>query len=340
MSGRRQGGIEIGRLGRLLDRIAGLRIVVVGDVILDRYWWGASERMSPEAPVPIVRVERESAALGGAGNVARNAVALGASCVLCAVVGEDDAGRELRDLAAAEGIDARLVVDPERPTTTKARIVARGQQMLRVDREVVTPIGRTARARVLEALAGTTDVLHGAILVDYAKGGLPRAFVRRLMAHFGAADVPVAVDPKHDPAGLRGAALVKPNRAEAVRLAGLADPDRVDSTGLLARLARRLPGADLCITDGARGMTIAAAGEPALHVPTAAREIFDVQGAGDTTMAALWLARLAGGSLLEAALVANAAAGVVVGKIGTASARADEVRERLPEIVDAFRESA
>lgn len=340
MSGRRQGGIDVARLGRLLDRIAGQRIVVVGDVILDRYWWGATERISPEAPVPVVRVERESAALGGAGNVARNAVALGASCMLCAVVGQDDAGRQIRDLAAAEGIDARLVVEPDRPTTTKARIVARGQQMLRVDREVVTPIGRTARARVLEALAPAADDLHGAILVDYAKGGLPRALVRRLMAHFGATDVPVAVDPKHDPGGLRGAALVKPNRVEAARLSGLADPERVDTAGLLARLAKRLPGTDLCITDGARGMTIAAAGEPARHVPTAAREIFDVQGAGDTTMAALWLARLAGGSLLEAALIANAAAGVVVGKIGTASARVEEVRERLPAIVDAFRESA
>jgi len=339
MSGR--GRIETGRLERLLARIEGLRVCVLGDVILDLYLWGASERISPEAPVPVVRVERETAALGGAANVARNAVALGATCTLAGVVGEDDAGRRVAALAAEEGIDpSGLVAEPDRPTTTKWRIVARGQQMLRVDRETGVAIGRRARTRVLAALDAAGAAPAGAILVDYGKGGLPASFARRLLSRFADAGVPVAVDPKHELGGFRGAALLKPNRTEAARLAGFADGGDRDAVAVLARLRRRLPGTDLVVTDGARGMTIAEAGLAApVHVPTASREVYDVQGAGDTTMAALWLARLAGGSLLESALVAHAAAGVGVGKIGTASARSDEVRQRLPEVVDAFRES-
>lgn len=341
MSGRRRGRIDVARLEALLARMAQQHVWVIGDVLLDAYLWGASERISPEAPVPVVRVERESFALGGAGNVARNVVALGAGCTLIGVVGDDGAGQRIAELAAAEGIASGLVIDPERPTTLKSRVVARGQQMLRIDRETESPIGTRARSEILAGLErGGSSKLRGAILADYGKGVLPRAFARALIGRFAKSDVPVAVDPKHELAGYRGAALVKPNRAEAARLVGAGDSGATDGLDLIDRLRARLPGSDLAITEGARGMTIAEAGDPPIHVPTARRDIFDVQGAGDTTMAAIWLARLAGGSLLESALIANAAAGVVVGKIGTASAHRDEVGGRLAEVVDAFRENA
>jgi rfaE bifunctional protein kinase chain/domain len=340
MSGRRQARIDVARLEALLTRMAQQHVLVIGDVLLDAYLWGASERISPEAPVPVVRVERESFALGGAGNVARNVVALGAGCTLIGVVGDDGAGARVTELAAAEGIESGVVIDPERPTTLKSRVVARGQQMLRIDREIALPIAARVRSEILSELGRASSKVDGAILADYGKGVLPRAFSRALMGRFAKSDVPVAVDPKQELAGYRGAALVKPNRAEAARLIGARDPGTADCMHLIDRLRVRLPGSDLAITEGARGMTIAEAGDRPIHVPTAARDIFDVQGAGDTTMAAIWLARLAGGSLLESALIANAAAGVVVGKIGTASAHRDEVGERLAGIVDAFRENA
>lgn len=340
MSGRRRGRIDVARLESLLVRMARQQVLVIGDVLLDAYLWGVSERISPEAPVPVVRVERESFALGGAGNVARNLVALGARCSLVGVVGDDAAGQRIAELALADGIEIDLVIDPARPTSAKSRVVARGQQMLRIDRETETPISSQTRAEILDGLERTSAKARGVVLVDYGKGMLPRAFSRSLIGRFTRAGIPVAVDPKHDLIGYRGAALVKPNRAEAARLVGAAETAIGDSLHLIDRLRARVPGADLAITEGAGGMTIAEAGEAPIHVPTAVREIFDVQGAGDTTMAALWLARLAGGSLLESALIANAAAGVVVGKIGTASAHREEVGERLSEIIDAFRENA
>jgi D-beta-D-heptose 7-phosphate kinase/D-beta-D-heptose 1-phosphate adenosyltransferase len=340
MAARQRGRIDVGRLEEVLDRIARQRVVVVGDVILDAYVWGSTERVSPEAPVPVVRVEHESAALGGAGNVAVSAAALGASCTLCGVIGDDEAGQQVRALARAAHLGTPgIVVESSRATTTKQRIVARGRQVLRIDRETDGEIGRGARARVLELLRKDAPDCDGAILVDYAKGCLPRAFAREIAALLGELGTSFAADPKHDLTGLRGAALVKPNRGEAIALAGLDAARGTEPERLIARLGRRLPDADWAITDGPRGMTVQEVGGAPVHIPTAAREVFDVQGAGDTTMAALWLARLAGGSLVESALLANAAAGVVVGKIGTASARADEVRERLPEVVDAFRES-
>jgi rfaE bifunctional protein kinase chain/domain len=323
--------LELRRLEKLLDGFRQVRLLVVGDVVLDEYLWGDVERVSPEAPVPVVHVRRESMVLGGAGNVVRNAVALGAACDFCAAIGDDRAGDRVLELLAELGVDGGGIVRvPDRPTTRKTRVVARSQQIVRFDRETSEAVGaRTARG-VLGAVAAALPRAHGVVLEDYGKGLLAPGLLRAAMRRFEAAGVPVSVDPKADLAAYRGASLVKPNLREMEALAGARIQTRDDLARAAERLRRRLGGAALAVTRGAAGMTLFGDDAPGVEVPTSPREVFDVQGAGDTAIAVLTLALRAGGSLVEAAVLANAAAGVVVAKIGTATASPDEIRERLP----------
>jgi len=323
--------LELRRLEKLLDGIRHVRLLVVGDVVLDEYLWGDVERVSPEAPVPVVHVRRESMVLGGAGNVVRNAVALGASCEFCAAVGEDRAGDRVLELLAELGVDhAGIVRVPDRPTTRKTRVVARSQQIVRFDRETSEAVPPRLARRLLAAVDAALPRAHGVVLEDYGKGLLAPPLLRAAMRRFEAVGVPVSVDPKADLAAYRGASLVKPNLREMEALAGARIQTRDELARAADRLRRRLGGAALAVTRGAAGMTLFGDDVQGLDVPTPPREVFDVQGAGDTAIAVLTLALRAGGSLLEAAVLANAAAGVVVGKIGTATASPDEVRERLP----------
>jgi len=323
--------LELRRLEKLLDGFRQVRLLVVGDVVLDEYLWGDVERVSPEAPVPVVHVRRESMVLGGAGNVVRNAVALGAACDFCAAIGDDRAGDRVLELLAELGVDGGGIVRvPDRPTTRKTRVVARSQQIVRFDRETSAAVGARAARGVLAAVAAALPRAHGVVLEDYGKGLLAPGLLRAAMRRFEAAGVPVSVDPKADLAAYRGASLVKPNLREMEALAGARIQTRDDLARAAERLRRRLGGAALAVTRGAAGMTLFGDDAPGIEVPTPPREVFDVQGAGDTAIAVLTLALRAGGSLLEAAVLANAAAGVVVAKIGTATASPDEVRERLP----------
>jgi D-beta-D-heptose 7-phosphate kinase/D-beta-D-heptose 1-phosphate adenosyltransferase len=330
--------LDLRRLQRILDGFARLRVLVVGDVMLDEYLWGEVERVSPEAPVPVVHVRRESRALGGAGNVVRNVVAMGASCAFCAAVGDDAAGDRVVDLLKDLGVDAGGIVRVEgRPTTRKTRIEARSQQMLRFDRETDEPIPASAGRRLLHAVDAALPGVHGAILEDYGKGLLPPRLLRAAMRRFREHGVPVAVDPKTAVSPYRGAWLFKPNVRELEALTGVRVRLPGDLARAVARLRRRLPGVDVVVTRGSEGMALFPhEGEP-LDVPIARSEVFDVQGAGDTSIAALALARLAGATLLEAAVLANTAAGVVVGKVGTATATPAEIRALLPAAVAAAR---
>ncbi len=341
--GRQSSGRVAGLAGleRLLERFDRLKVVVIGDVILDEYLFGDAGRVSPEAPVPVVHVQRESQALGGAGNVARNIVALGGRCAFCAVVGEDAAARRVAELVEELDVDASgLVRDPRRPTSHKTRVVARAQQVLRYDRESSASLSRLSQKRLLASAGSVAEGASGVILEDYGKGTLSPGLARKLMTLFEDRGIPVAVDPKRDLAPYRGAALVKPNVGEAEQLSGIELRTAGDVIRMVARLQRRLPGSDIAVTRGASGITVCeAAGRP-VDIATVEREVFDVQGAGDTCMAALWLARLAGASLGEAAVIANAAASVAVGKIGTAAASRDELRERLPAALAASQEHA
>jgi D-beta-D-heptose 7-phosphate kinase/D-beta-D-heptose 1-phosphate adenosyltransferase len=330
--------LELRRLERLIDHFARVRLLVIGDVVLDEYVWGEVDRVSPEAPVPVVHVRDETVVLGGAANAVRNVVALGGAAECCALVGDDSAGRRLVELLKDLGVSPDGVVAvPGRPTTRKTRVIARTQQIVRYDRETDAPPPPAAHRRLLAAVAAALPRVSGVVCEDYGKGVLARRVASAVMKSCRAAGVPVAVDPKAELAPWKGAALLKPNLREAEALSGVRIHDRNDLSRAAAKLRRRIGGGALVVTRGGDGMSVFESDGPGVDVPGAAREVFDVQGAGDTAIAALALSLRAGGSLVEAAVIANAASAVVVGKVGTATASADEVKAVLPEALEAAR---
>jgi rfaE bifunctional protein kinase chain/domain len=289
-----------------------VRLLVVGDVMLDRYWFGEVSRISPEAPVPVVKVERSEERLGGAANVARNAAALGAVTALLSVVGDDDAGRTVGRLLEEGQIDAALHVDRDIDTTVKLRVIGRQQQLLRIDFETA-PSHEVLQAKLadFESRIVQSDVV---ILSDYGKGGLTHIadMIRIARAH----DKPVLVDPKGDEWGkYAGATVITPNRSELRAVVG-----RWSSEEELAAKAQKLRGElrleALLVTRSEEGMTLFA--DEIHHQPALAREVFDVSGAGDTVIATLAVMIAAGADWAESIRVANIAAGIVVGKLGTA----------------------
>jgi len=332
------GELDPRRLERLVRGFGRLRLLVVGDVMLDEYLWGDVERVSPEAPVPVVHITRETQALGGAGNVVRNAVVMGADTFFCTAIGDDPAGDRIVDLLKDLGVasDGALRVEG-RPTTRKTRVEARSQQMLRFDRETLTPLPQATVRRLLRIVEALLPRSQGVVLEDYGKGTLVPGLVRSIVKSCEAAGIPVVADPKQSFRPFRGADLVKPNRRELEALTGIRVREGGDLVRAVARLRRSLPGSDIVVTCGARGMTVFEGERAPTDVPIARSEVFDVQGAGDTSVVALALTRLMGGSLLEAAVVANAAAGVVVGKVGTATANPEEICALLPAAIAAAR---
>lgn len=302
--------------------VARSRVLVVGDVMLDRYWFGEVDRISPEAPVPVVRVARREDRLGGAANVARNVAALGGKATLIGIVGADEAGERIHQLTGEAGVQAELVIDAGHPTTLKMRVLGRQQQLLRVDFEQHPGAAAldALDAELSRQLAGH-DIL---VLSDYAKGALTH--VERLIAQARAAGVPILVDPKGDQYGhYRGATLVTPNRSEMQQAVG-----RWTSEDDLAERAQRLRGElkleALLVTRSEQGMTMFSdAGRE--HVDAQAHEVFDVSGAGDTVLATLAVTRATGMAWPDAMRWANRAAGIVVGKLGTSVVTAPELGE-------------
>ncbi|MEI2417361.1 D-glycero-beta-D-manno-heptose-7-phosphate kinase [Orrella sp. JC864] len=301
------------------DAVARARVLVIGDVMLDRYWFGEVERISPEAPVPVVRVARREDRLGGAANVARNVVALGAQASLLGVVGDDEPARHVRAMLAEAGIAAELSTDPG-PTTLKMRVLGRQQQLLRVDFEQ-TPGGAALDAldAAFDRLLGQHDVL---VVSDYAKGALAR--VQGLIARARQAGVPVLVDPKGEDYGrYRGATLVTPNRAEMRQAVGSWSSEEQLQQRAQA-LRHELDLQALLVTRSEQGMTLfTEAGRD--HVDAQAHEVFDVSGAGDTVLATLAVMRAAGLDWSAAMRWANRAGGIVVGKLGTSIVTAGEL---------------
>jgi len=319
--------------------LAGKRLLVVGDVMLDEYVAGDARRVCPEAPVPVVEADQRWSVPGGAANAAANAAALGGVVTLGGATGDDPAAAALARAVRATGVDpAGLVADRARPTTTKLRVLARGQQVIRVDTETraalaVEPAAQLA-AWAERAAAGTGAVL----LSDYGKGVVDGDLAARVIGAARRADRPVVVDPKGtDPDRYRGATVVKPNLSELADLtrSTVATDAAVREAGL--RLADELPGTTILVTRGAEGMVLFRADEPVRVLPAApARRVYDVTGAGDTAAAALALALGAGLGVETAARVANAAAGVAVCKVGTAVVTPDEVHAALLEAAPAF----
>jgi rfaE bifunctional protein kinase chain/domain len=309
------------RSSRLIGSIARARVLVVGDVMLDRYWFGEVERISPEAPVPVVKVEGMDERAGGAANVARNAAALGARVTLLSVVGRDRDGMRIGQLLRKHRIAARLHRDSSIDTTVKLRVIGpRRQQMLRVDFETV-PSHEVLASKLndFRRMVRSTDIV---ILSDYGKGGLTH--IVRMIAMARRAGKPVLVDPKGgDYSRYRGATLITPNRIEFREVAG-SWTGEAQLTAKAQTLRRRLGFAALLVTRGAEGMTLYEKGRR-MHVPAQAREVSDVSGAGDTVIATLGVALAGGAGIEEAVRIANRAAGIAVGKFGTAVVTPEEL---------------
>ncbi len=297
------------------------RILVVGDVMLDRYWFGEVSRISPEAPVPVVKVERSEERPGGAANVARNIAALGAQATLLSVVGADEAGAALARLLGSSGIDASLHEDPQLATTVKLRVIGRQQQLLRIDFEN-WPAHEVLQAKLAEFETRVRDC-DVVILSDYGKGGLTH--ITSMIATARAFGKRVLVDPKGDDwARYAGASIITPNRAELREVIGRWK-DETDLAERVRALREELGLDALLLTRSEEGMSLFAA-DSVFHEPAQAREVYDVSGAGDTVIATLAVMLAAGLPLAESVRWANRAAGIVVGKLGTATCSLDELR--------------
>ncbi|HSP62700.1 MAG TPA: D-glycero-beta-D-manno-heptose-7-phosphate kinase [Pyrinomonadaceae bacterium] len=316
------------RAEQITRQIRECNIVVLGDVMLDEFLWGDVTRISPEAPVPVVDIRRESTHLGGAANVLANLLALGARACVIGVVGDDFAGERIRSSVndkSALQTDGLLIADKSRPTTIKTRIIAQHQMIVRADREHRTPVDAQTESRIIAAVKTALTSAQALVISDYDKGVVtPRILAEVLPAAYGR--MPVLIDPKmRNFDSYRPATLVTPNHHEALRLANLEEDSDADLQTAALMIRARLICDAVLITRGDRGMMLFEGERDPVRVETAAREVYDVTGAGDTVIATLAAALAAGASMTEAAVLANQAAGIVVGKLGTATASAQEV---------------
>jgi D-beta-D-heptose 7-phosphate kinase/D-beta-D-heptose 1-phosphate adenosyltransferase len=323
-------------LAAAVSRFRRKKILVLGDVMLDRFVWGSVSRISPEAPVPVVEIRKETVCPGGAANVAANISSLGGEPFPLAVVGNDAEGEQLRaklrDLGASVG---GLLVDKGRATSVKTRIIAHHQQVCRTDREDRTPLSPELQRKIVEWFRAHVEAVDAVVVSDYAKGLLSPSLLKRILPIARSARRIVCVDPKmKNLAAYRPATVITPNQPEAEIAAGIT----ISNDKNLLRAGRKIlkqSGIDhLLVTRGENGMALFDEESKVIHIPTLAREVFDVTGAGDTVISALTLALAAGLSILEAAILANIAAGIVVGKLGTASATPDELLSGIYQTSD------
>lgn len=325
--------LNVKRVRNVLNAAKDCRVLVVGDVMLDQFIWGNVGRISPEAPVPVVEFERESFMPGGAANAARNLTALNVKTELFGAVGHDDAARRLKELLTEQRIGcAGLVPHVQRPTSLKTRIVAHKQQVVRIDREISDNLDGRLMGRLFDVFKTELKRADAVIICDYGKGVVTQPLLNEIKALCRARGVWLSLDPKPYRLNLSGLSLITPNRKETFELANLQDVTRndnplADSNLMQAaeRLLAELRPAILLITLGELGMLLCQRDGKPFHIPTVAREVFDVSGAGDTVIATFTLAIAAGASPLEAAIISNHAAGIVVGKIGTATVTPEEL---------------
>jgi len=320
------------RLARYVDRFPKTRILVVGDVMLDQYLWGGVDRISPEAPVPVVQVTRETLLLGGATNVVNNIRSLEGDVSICGVVGGDDAGRHLTRMLHDRGVRTDgLIAEPERLTTIKTRVIAHNQQVVRFDRETKCGIGRESHAAILAFIKERVqDGIDAIIISDYCKGVVTSSLVRDIVRLSRKNDIVVAVDPKVTHFGMyRGVTVLTPNTKEASRGSRIEIEDDASLLRAGSAILGRLKSESVLITRGEHGMSLFERGGRVTHIPTVAREVFDVSGAGDTVIGVLTIALAAGASLVDAARIANYAAGIVVGIVGTATVTPAQLKQRI-----------
>ena len=315
-------------LDRLLQRFRKTTLLVVGDIVVDEFIWGKVSRISPEAPVPVVAVSNETLLLGGAANVVNNVHSLGARVLLTGIIGNDAMGDMLRKLLTEREIDLEgLVVDTQRPTTVKTRVIAHSQQVVRFDREKLAPIHAQCQQKLLDYIGSHWEDVDGIIISDYGKGVVTPALMKFMRDKSRTDGKLIAVDPRMNSVELyKGVTVVTPNSTEAEIAAGkqITNLDSLVEVGgdLLERFASRA----VLVTRGEEGMVLFERGGKITNVPTVAREVFDVTGAGDTVISALTLALAAGSDFPQAAVLANYAAGIVVGKVGTATVTPAELK--------------
>ncbi len=316
----------------ILKRFAHMRILIVGDVMLDEYLTGDADRISPEAPVPVVLVQAEKHFVGGAGNVARNVCSLGGSATLVGIRGDDSPGEKLEQCLIADGIDASLVTLPHRPTTVKTRILARLQQVVRVDREDASPLALAAVTEVLDTVAKALPHCQAVVVSDYGKGIVNTVFMAELHTLIAAQAriIPVLVDPKPQNIHLyQNVTLLTPNAKETSEAVDMPakTPEQILAAGRAIMAKLRCP--HLVTTLGSLGMAVFVSPSEVWHIPTTARRVFDVTGAGDTVIATAALGIAAGATLTESCILANYAAGIVVGEVGAATATPQQIQAVL-----------
>jgi rfaE bifunctional protein kinase chain/domain len=320
------------RLIAHIDRFSAARVLVVGDIVLDHYIWGKVSRISPEAPVPVVNVTRESLLLGGATNVVNNIRSLGGLVSVCGVIGSDEAGKQLIHLLHKQGVRTEgLIIDSVRPTTIKTRVIAHSQQVVRFDRETKERIERDTHRRIFNYIERqVAEELDAIVISDYCKGvvtiGLVRDIVRLAKKH----QIIVTVDPKVSHFGMySGVNILTPNIMEA----SIGSKIEIGNERSLLKagklLLKRLKCDAVLITRGEQGMSLFERTGEVTHIPTVAREVFDVTGAGDTVISSLTLAMATGASMVDAARISNYAAGIVVGVVGTAAVQPEELKQRI-----------
>jgi D-beta-D-heptose 7-phosphate kinase/D-beta-D-heptose 1-phosphate adenosyltransferase len=314
-----------------IDQFSSCRILVVGDVIMDEFLWGRVERISPEAPVPVVEVEEESLVLGGAGNVVNNIISLGGQALLCGVIGNDAMGRELiHILQKMNSPTYGLVIEDRRPTTIKTRVVAHSQQVVRVDREERELVTEASIESITHTVKEQLDSIDAIVVADYGKGVVTRSLMDGLRSLGQGGQTILAVDPTIGNVALyKDVTLITPNNYEAQQMAGIQIEDDQSLRRAGAHLLEELGCQTVLITQGDKGMTLFEGNGETTQIPTVARKVFDVSGAGDTVIATFTLALAAGLTPGQAAVLANLAAGIVVGEIGTATVAASRLKEVL-----------
>ena len=307
--------------------MTGRRILIIGDVMLDRYIMGKVSRISPEAPVPVVNVRSEKLALGGAANVASNIKALGGVPLLLGIVGDDDTAGIFKETVESHGISTEyLITDNTRPTTIKTRVVANNQQVVRIDQEKIFDLSSRVEGNVLSRARKLTRLADAVILEDYNKGLLSPTVIRGSIKHAKDADTPVTVDPKvKNFFDYRGVYLFKPNEKELLGAVGETSTDQMEDAGFLQKVRKRIGCQNLLVTRGAKGMVLFGRNAIPFSIPTVAREVYDVSGAGDTVISVATMALSVGAAIKESAIIANYAAGVGVSRAGVAAITPDEI---------------
>lgn len=324
------------RLRELFTRMKGKRIAVVGDLMLDRYLWGSVSRISPEAPVPVVDMADEQMRLGGAANVAKNIKSLGGEPMLFGVIGNDNSGKQLLDIArgSAFALDG-IVTDPSRPTTVKTRVIAHSQHVVRIDRETKTDIPQEIQARVMQKLRAEITSIDGLIIEDYNKGFVAAGLIRQIVELANQHNLIVTVDPKFKNFfEYRNVTVFKPNRNEVEEALGARLETDADVAKAGKVLLERLKARNILLTLGEKGMSLFEENGSVSSVPTKARNVADVSGAGDTVISTLTLALAAGAAIKEAAALANFAGGVVCGYVGIVPIDPDELQRVILEDLD------